>query len=116
MHDFKSLRVWNLSMELAVEVYKQTQAFPTEERYGLTQQIRRSAVSIPSNIAEGAYRNSNKEFHHFLGISNGSGGELYTQLLIAKRLGYGDSEQLLLLADQAEVICKMNSKLQLSFK
>lgn len=111
MHDFKSLRVWKEAMDLVEEVYKVTQGFPSEEKFGLTSQIRRCAVSIPSNIAEGAYRNSNKEFRHFLGIANGSGGELYTQLLLASRLGYVKEEQTLSLITKSENINKMNAKL-----
>ena len=103
-------------MELAVEVYECTQLFPKEERFGLTQQIRRSVISISSNIAEGAYRNSNNEFVHFLGIANGSGGELYTQLLVAERLGFLSTATSTELAERVEAICKMITKLQLSLK
>ena len=88
MHQFRKLTVWEKSMDLTTSVYNVTKSFPKEEMYGLTQQLRRAAVSIPSNIAEGAYRNSNKEFNHFLGISAGSAGEVFTQLEIAKRLNY----------------------------
>ncbi len=75
-------------MTLAVMVYHVTSRFPKEEKYGLTAQIRRSAASIPSNIAEGAARNSAREFHHFLGISAGSLAEVETQLELAARLEY----------------------------
>lgn len=75
-------------MALAVMVYHVTSRFPKEEKYGLTAQIRRSAASIPSNIAEGAARNSAREFHHFLGISAGSLAEVETQLELAARLEY----------------------------
>jgi four helix bundle protein len=73
-------------MEVAVAVYQLTERFPKEEQYGLTSQMRRSAVSIPSNIAEGKLRASGKEFLRFLRIAYGSGGELETQILIAKQL------------------------------
>ncbi len=73
-------------MDLVIAVYELTGQFPNEERYGLTSQIRRSAVSIPSNIAEGRYRGGAKEFRQFLRVAFGSGGELETQLEIAKRL------------------------------
>lgn len=86
MHNLKELKVWNKAIELATEVYQITADFPKEEKYGLTAQIGRSAVSVPSNIAEGAGRNSNKEFNHFLGISNGSSYELQTQLIISRNL------------------------------
>lgn len=85
-HTYKDLIVWQKSFELAVEVYKITEEFPREEIYGLTSQIRRSAVSIPSNIAEGKLRGSDKEFRQFLLIAFSSGGELETQILIVKRL------------------------------
>ena len=89
-------------MRLTTLVYAVTNTFPKEEIYGLSQQLRRAAVSIPSNIAEGAYRNSNKEFNQFLGYSSGSAGEVYTQVEIAKRLKYlsdGAAEELMTEAD-----------------
>jgi four helix bundle protein len=86
MHNLKEIKIWNRAIDLAVEVYKATADFPTEEKYGLTSQIRRSVVSIPSNISEGAGRNSNNEFVHFLGVANGSSFELQTQLIISNRL------------------------------
>ena len=89
----KKLRGWQLSMDIAVDIYKLTETFPAEEKYGLVSQIRRSAVSISSNIAEGAARNSKKEFINFLYISLGSLSELDTQLELAKRLGYLTDEQ-----------------------
>jgi len=75
-------------MDLVVEVYKQTNNFPDKEKFSLISQINRSAVSIVSNIAEGAGRNSNKEFNNFLGIALGSSCELETQLILANRLNY----------------------------
>lgn len=86
MHTYKDLIVWQKSIELVTEVYKLTDKFPKEEVYGLTSQIRRAAVSIPSNIAEGKLRASNKEVKQFLLIAFSSGGELETQIEIAKRL------------------------------
>ena len=84
----KKLRAWQLGMEIVVYVYKITDNFPSEEKYGLTSQMRRSAVSIPSNISEGAGRNTSKEFVNFLHISQGSLSELDTQSELAKRLNY----------------------------
>jgi four helix bundle protein len=84
----KDLDVWKKAMDLAVEVYSLTVRFPREELYGLTSQIRRSAVSIPSNIAEGAARHSGKEFIQFLHIASGSVAELETQLLLAIKMGF----------------------------
>jgi four helix bundle protein len=83
----KDLDVWKKSMDLAEQVYSLTARFPKEELYGLTVQIRRSAVSIPSNIAEGAARHSRKEFIHFLHIASGSIAELESQLMLAMRMG-----------------------------
>jgi len=88
MSGFKELKVWNLSMDLVQRVYKDTRDFPTSENYGLVSQMRRSAVSIPSNIAEGSSRNNQKEFIQFLYIAQGSLSELDTQILISSRLGY----------------------------
>lgn len=86
IHSYKDLIVWQRAMELVTAVYELTEAFPREEMYGLTSQIRRSAISIPSNIAEGRVRGSAKEFMQFLRIAYGSGAELETQIEIAKRL------------------------------
>jgi len=86
--DHKKLDAWKYSMDLVEQIYQLTSGFPKAELYGLTSQIRRSAVSVPSNIAEGAARDSNKEYNRFLNISMGSLSELETQLLIAKRLNY----------------------------
>ncbi|MBC8053528.1 MAG: four helix bundle protein [Sphingobacteriaceae bacterium] len=87
MHNFKELRVWQKSIDLTVEVYTALSTFPDDEKFGLISQMKRASVSIPSNIAEGAGRNSNKEFKHFLSISLGSIFELETQLIISNRLG-----------------------------
>ncbi|MDO8492639.1 MAG: four helix bundle protein [bacterium] len=83
---YKDLVVWQKAMDLVVFVYKLTENFPKEEVYGLTSQMRRSAVSVASNIAEGKLRGGEKEFRHFLVIAFGSGGELETQLELSKRL------------------------------
>jgi four helix bundle protein len=88
MKSHKDLDVWRKSMELAKLVYEVTAGFPNEERYGLASQMRRAAVSIPSNIAEGAARYSGKEFGRFIGISQGSYAELETQCILARELGY----------------------------
>ena len=93
MNDYKDLRIWQDSIELVVDIYKLTKMLPKEEIYALTNQIRRAVVSIPSNIAEGANRNTNKEFVQFLYIALGSASEVETQLIIANRLGYLDDVQ-----------------------
>ena len=86
MHNFQKLIIWKKAMNVTEDVYRLSAGFPKEEKYELTSQIRRSAISVPSNIAEGAGRNSDKEFRHFLGISSGSPNELLTQLLLSSRL------------------------------
>ena len=90
----KDLDVWKEAMKLAKEVYTLTARFPKEEMYGLSSQIRRASVSIPSNIAEGAARGSSKDFSRFLYISLGSLAELETQLLLAVDLGFIDNNAL----------------------
>lgn len=84
----EQLEAWKAAMQLVKVVYQLTSVFPVEERYGLAQQMRRAAVSVPSNIAEGAGRNGAKEFLNFLGISRGSLAELETQLQLAVMLGF----------------------------
>lgn len=88
MASHKDLKVWQESMDLVIEIYRETGGFPKEELFGLTSQIKRSVVSIPSNIAEGAGRQSNMEYVRFLYIALGSASELETQLEIAFRLGF----------------------------
>jgi four helix bundle protein len=88
MHNVKELKIWNKAIDLTLKVYQLSAAFPGDERFGLTSQIRRCAVSISSNISEGAGRNTNGEFKQFLGIANGSSYELQTQMVIANRLGF----------------------------
>lgn len=88
MKTHKDLNVWQKAIDLVTIIYKETNNFPSSELYGLTNQIRRSAVSIPSNIAEGAGRASKKEFSRFSSISIGSASELETQLIISKNLGF----------------------------
>lgn len=87
--DYKNLIVWQKGLKLSIEIYKLTESFPKSEIFSLTSQMRRSAVSIPSNIAEGRCRGSNKEFVNFLRIAYGSGAELQTQISIAKQLPFG---------------------------
>ena len=91
IHSYKDLIVWQKSMNLVVKIYELTEKFPKSEIYGLISQMRRSAVSIPSNISEGRRRSSRKDFRNFLVIAYGSGSELETQLEIAKRLQFGNN-------------------------
>ena len=88
MREYKKLEVWKMALELSTEVYKTTLNFPKFEQYGITSQIQRSAVSVPSNIAEGAGRGTEKQFSQYLHIAYGSLCELETQLLIAQNLKY----------------------------
>lgn len=88
IRNHKDLKVWKKSLDLVDNIYRITEFFPNKEIYGLTNQLRRSAVSVPSNIAEGAARSSKKEFIQFLYIALGSLAELETQMIIASRLGY----------------------------
>lgn len=93
MRKFRELEIWNLGRQLATEVYTLTADLPKEEQYGLSSQMRRAAVSIPSNIAEACSRNSNKEFVRFLEIAIGSAFELETQILISEELNFLESEK-----------------------
>jgi len=111
MHNFKNLKVWEKSMALAASVYELMEAMPVEEKYGLTSQIKRCAISIPSNIAEGAGRNTNADFARFLDISNGSSNELETQLLLAQRLNFLDASDVTSISNELDQIQKMNYKL-----
>jgi len=107
----KKLDVWKMSMELVKRIYKMTDSFPKHEGFGLTSQIRRSAVSIPSNIAEGAARQTNKELVNFLHVSQGSLSELDTQLDIAYELKYISEEDQQDLDNMMIRIDKMLSRL-----
>ena len=88
MHNVEDLKIWKKSMDIVVAIYKLTEHFPKEEKYGLVSQIRRCAVSIPSNIAEGAGRSTKGEFKNFLSIANGSAYELFTQLKLSLKLEF----------------------------
>ena len=105
MHQFKKLKIWQKSMELALKIYKVTDRFPVEEKFGLSQQIRRSAVSVPSNISEGAGRRSEKEFSHFLNVAYGSSCELETQLILAYKIGFINNHT-------CEILCKEINEIQ----
>jgi len=112
MNNLKELKIWNKAIDLTIDVYKATSSFPSDERFGLISQSRRSAVSIPSNIAEGAGRNSKKEFSNFLGIANGSSYELQTQLVIYTRLNLLGNDLLDNLLNQIDELQKMNYAFQ----
>ncbi len=107
MHDYKKLKIWKDSVELVKEVYLLTRKFPSDEKFGLVRQINRSAVSIPSNIAEGAGRNTNGEFKNFLGNANGSLNELETQLIISKNLKFISDKDCEVLLNKIIILEKM---------
>ncbi len=87
-HSYRDLIVWQKAIAMVTDIYQSTQSFPRQETYGLTSQLRRSAVSVASNIAEGQGRLSKREFHHFLGVARGSLIEMETQVVIGENLGY----------------------------
>ena len=92
MRNFKELKIWQKGFQIAVNSFKLTSAFPKEEKFGITSQITKAAVSIPSNIAEGSSRSSEKDYNRFIEISLGSSFELETQLLISADVNYGNIE------------------------
>ena len=114
MNNFRELKVWKKALSLVTEIYKLTKHFPKEEQFGLTSQIRRCAVSIPSNIAEGAGRESSKDFNRFLSISLGSCFELETQIIISKELEYLKLEKSFFIESELIEIQKMIRGLQKS--
>jgi four helix bundle protein len=111
VRSYKDLIVWQKSVDLCVIVYKVTEKFPKSEAYGLTSQIRRACVAIPSNIAEGQMRGHKPEYIQFLRIAYGSGGELETQLLVALKVGYLSQEEFMKLDDLLQEILRMLNKL-----
>ena len=111
---FKDLTVWQETMNLVEMIYLQTRNFPKEEMYGLTSQVRRAAVSIPANIAEGNGRKNRKEYLHFLSIANGSMTELETHLLIAERLKFLTKETAEQLQTQLQSVGRLLTALRKS--
>lgn len=116
MHKIEDLKIWQKSMELTKLVYKIVAELPSDEKYGLVSQIKRSSVSIPSNIAEGAGRNSNKEFKHFLSIANGSAYELQTQLILTTELNLISRDKIQQVLDLIAEVQKMNYSFQKSIE
>jgi four helix bundle protein len=112
MNYFKELKVWQKAINLVTETYRKSGDYPKEELYGLTSQIRRSAVSIPSNIAEGCGRKTNKDFSNFLGIALGSAFEFETQLIISRNLQFIPENDFLFLEKEVHHIQNMIIKLQ----
>lgn len=115
-HQFRNLTVWQNSIRLVTDVYKITKEFPSDERFGLVTQIQRSAVSIPSNIAEGTGRGTDKDFSNFLNMALGSSYELETQLLIGNNLKYLKDDELKKVLDPLHEIQKMLASLITNLK
>lgn len=112
MNRFKDLIVWQKAVELIVKIYTTTDKFPAKEQFGIISQINRSAVSIAANIAEGAGRNTKKDFNHFLSIAMGSACELETLLIVSSRLNFIKQSDLNLLNTEVDQIQKMLFALQ----
>ena len=116
MIDYKKLDVWKKGLDILKLVYTISSKFPEEEKFGLTAQIRRAAVSIISNIAEGAGRKSNAQFVNFLSYSKGSATEVEGQMIAANFLGFISQEELDNITKELDYYCRMNQKLQDYFK
>lgn len=114
MNKYQDLKIWSKAMELVEKVYLLMKLLPDNEKFGLIAQIKRCSVSIPSNISEGAGRNSKKEFIHFLSIANGSTSELETQILLTIRLGFIKEKEVEEILNLCAEIKKMNYALQKS--
>ena len=116
MHNFKNLKIWQLARNFVKDIYVLTKKFPDDERFGLTQQIRRAVISIPSNIAEGAGRGTDKDFSHFLDIANGSAFEVETQLILSFDLNYISQTEFDNINDNLQLmekmICNFNNSLK----
>lgn len=115
INTYKDLIVWQKSVDLVVAIYALTEEFPKTEIYGLTSQMRRSVISIPSNIAEGRRRGSKKDFHRFLIIAYGSGAELETQIEIAKRLPFGKNLEYKKIDNLLDEVMRMLNKMTNEF-
>jgi len=109
--NFQDLRIWQKGIEVVKNIYIMTKKFPKEELYGLTSQMRRSAISIPSNIAEGFRRYHNKEYKQFLYITMGSCAELETQIIIAHELDYLNDNDKIEIIEKLKYICRMINQL-----
>jgi len=107
MHNFKKLSIWIKSVDFVTEIYKVTNTFPVNERFGLISQLQRAAVSVPTNISEGSAKSSNKDFARFLEISLGSTFELETELFVSLNLSYIDQEQYNQLQEKLAELQKM---------
>jgi four helix bundle protein len=116
IRNYRDLAVWQLGMEIALEVYQVTKGFPADERFGLTSQIRRAAVSVPANIAEGHARSSTKDYLRFIAIAIGSLAETATFIELAGRLNYGKIDELRKIFDMTSEERRMLRALQKSLR
>ena len=116
MHRFKDLEIWRLSRIFCSDIYEATSSFPETEKFGITNQLRRASVSVPSNIAEGCSRKSKRDFSRFLEIAIGSMYEIETQLLISNDLNFIQKKQLNYLLQKLDSIIKMTSKFKSTLK
>lgn len=116
MSDYKKLKVWNYAHNYAIEIYMLTKNFPDEEKYGMVSQLRRSSVSIPTNIVEGCGQIDNGNLVRFLGIAKGSAFESEYQLLLSKDLGFISQEQYNIMNEKVKYIIRMLNKLISSLK
>ena len=107
MRDYRRLKVWEKAHQFVLDLYRATRAFPTEERFGLTRELRRSAVSVPSNVAEGSGRGTDRDYARFLSIAAGSASEADYQILLARDLGYLDERTHAQLDAQVQEIKRM---------
>jgi four helix bundle protein len=109
---YRDLKVWRIAVELMLEVYRITETFPRSEQFGLTSQLRRAAVSVVTNIAEGHARSTRGEYRNFLSIARGSAVEVEVQLFLAEQLGYVQSAMLLKGRDQCDAVSRMITNLK----
>jgi four helix bundle protein len=116
MHRYKDLEIWKLSRKFCTPIYKVTQKFPDSERFGLVTQLRKAAVSVPSNIAEGSAKSSNKHFLIFLENSLGSCYEMETQLFVSNDVGFLNESDLQVLTEELQKIILMISKFMSTLK
>jgi four helix bundle protein len=116
MRPHQRLDVWRKSIDFVVAIYRLTDKFPNEEKFGLTSQLRRAAVSISANVAEGAAKTSTKDFRRYLSNSQGSTSEIETELLIARRLNYLDEEDFMILSKDLDDIGRMITGLSRSLR
>jgi four helix bundle protein len=116
IQSYRDLDVWQIAMDLVVEVYQLSKAFPADERFGLTAQVRKAVVSIPTNVAEGHARTGVGEYSHFVSIARGSTAEVETELLIAERLDYVGRDKIAATLDKTDHISRMLTNLRRSLK